>query len=353
MSRPADHLVSIMRTGRRTSLKDLDLNWSCTGRNQLEASNLHWKKKKKSGVRSGSEEVDMELSCAECSVCPVATFSLRSFQNDIHRSGHSSSELVLMDPLRVFLLCCVVCVTRGENSEKTSVRHMNRWLLLRCVETWRFTSEGRLAVSHEPDALLSSSGQQEVTVEPEQSVVLQCRSPTCENVQVLTWSRPDLTADGYVYFYRNKRSYENYQLPSFQGRVELRDPDMKDGDVSVVLKNVTDDDAGTYSCYVSVRNMGGSKVTHSEMWRLTVSSRSGETPKGLRDSWTMGLEDIKRKLEEVLKGEAAAVALTAAAAVLLVAAVVVVVVVVVAKCLKDKPHVHRTLPPLNFIQMKK
>lgn len=117
-------------------------------------------------------------------------------------------------------------------------------------------------------------------MQPEQSVLLRCRGPTstCEDtVQVLTWTRPDLKAEGYVFFYRNKRSYENYQLPSFQGRVALYDPDMRDGDVSLVLRNATAADTGTYSCYVSVGNVRGSRVTHSETHHLTVASHSGES----------------------------------------------------------------------------
>ncbi|XP_039463511.1 myelin-oligodendrocyte glycoprotein-like [Oreochromis aureus] len=85
-------------------------------------------------------------------------------------------------------------------------------------------------------------------------VSLQCQISRDEIISVLKWSRPDLNTDGYVYFYRNKRSYENYQHPSFHGRVKLRDPEMKDGDVSLILKNVTFNDTGIYECHIAVRN---------------------------------------------------------------------------------------------------
>ncbi|XP_022616597.1 coxsackievirus and adenovirus receptor homolog [Seriola dumerili] len=122
----------------------------------------------------------------------------------------------------------------------------------------------------------ATAGQQEVAVKPDHNAVLQCQSPKSETIQVLKWSRPDMRSDGYVYFYRNKRSYENYQLPCFHGRVALRDPEMKNGDASLILKNVTANDAGTYDCYVSVGDMKGSKSTHSEIRHLTITD-SGES----------------------------------------------------------------------------
>uniref|UniRef100_A0A668VG53 Ig-like domain-containing protein n=1 Tax=Oreochromis aureus TaxID=47969 RepID=A0A668VG53_OREAU len=113
---------------------------------------------------------------------------------------------------------------------------------------------------------LYSALQQDVQAKLGADVTLQCQITTDEIISVLKWSRPDLNTDGYVYFYRNKRSYENYQHPSFHGRVKLRDPEMKDGDVSVTLKNVTFNDTGIYECHVAVRkNPVRSKRVHTEI----------------------------------------------------------------------------------------
>uniref|UniRef100_A0A3B4GZK2 Ig-like domain-containing protein n=1 Tax=Pundamilia nyererei TaxID=303518 RepID=A0A3B4GZK2_9CICH len=107
--------------------------------------------------------------------------------------------------------------------------------------------------------------QQDVQAKFGEDVTLQCQITTDERISVVKWSRPDLNTDGYVYFYRNKRFYENYQHPSFHGRVKLRHPEMKDGDVSIILKNVTFNDTGMYECHIAVRNPVRSKRAHTEI----------------------------------------------------------------------------------------
>ncbi|KAK2810530.1 hypothetical protein Q5P01_000380 [Channa striata] len=83
-----------------------------------------------------------------------------------------------------------------------------------------------------------------------ENVLLPCQAPRDASIVLLQWIRPDLKSDGDVFFYRDGRTYGNYQHPLFHGRVELRDPQMKDGDVSVVLKNVNVKDTGSYECLV-------------------------------------------------------------------------------------------------------
>lgn len=87
-------------------------------------------------------------------------------------------------------------------------------------------------------------------MEPGKDAVLQCHHPADSEIAVLEWRRPEFASNEYVFFFRNGRSYENYQHESFKGRVELREPSMKDGDVSVTLKNLSIGDAGTYQCRI-------------------------------------------------------------------------------------------------------
>ncbi|XP_038586512.1 coxsackievirus and adenovirus receptor homolog isoform X2 [Micropterus salmoides] len=118
--------------------------------------------------------------------------------------------------------------------------------------------------------LAASEDHQEIKVKPGQDVPLQCRALRNASVKLSEWTRPDLKSDGYVFFYRNERPYENFQHESFHGRVELRDPEMKDGDASVVLKNVTFNDTGTYECRIvtnarqEIKHLIDLKVTDSD-----------------------------------------------------------------------------------------
>ncbi|XP_026016927.1 uncharacterized protein LOC113018075 [Astatotilapia calliptera] len=129
--------------------------------------------------------------------------------------------------------------------------------------------------------------QQDVQAKPGAYVTLQCEISTDEIISVLKWSRADLNTDGYVYFYRNKRFYENYQHPSFHGRVKLRDPEMKDGDVSLILKNVAFNDTGMYECHIAVRNPVRSKRVHTEISHFINFTVTGETHESVLEKTVM------------------------------------------------------------------
>ncbi|XP_030580104.1 butyrophilin-like protein 2 [Archocentrus centrarchus] len=96
--------------------------------------------------------------------------------------------------------------------------------------------------------------QKNITAESGQNVTLTCRAPNNKNgnITVVKWSRADLKPQ-YVLLYRNGHFDSEHQHPSFKNRVDLQDRQMKDGDVSVILKNVTINDTGTYECHVVQR----------------------------------------------------------------------------------------------------
>ena len=88
-----------------------------------------------------------------------------------------------------------------------------------------------------------------VPVRPEGDVILSCQAadPT---IRAVKWTRADLEPD-IVLYYSDGHLDPTHQHPSFKDRVELVDRDLKDGDVSLILKNVSSIDNGTYECRVA------------------------------------------------------------------------------------------------------
>lgn len=106
-----------------------------------------------------------------------------------------------------------------------------------------------------------------------EDATLQCWGFADAPIELLEWSRPELT--DYVWYYREQRSYEKYQHLSYKGRVKLRDPDMKNGDVSVILKEVTFNDAGRYECFVGTRRTRDKRSSISVKVEQTTKDTSG------------------------------------------------------------------------------
>ncbi|XP_028462220.1 uncharacterized protein LOC114574098 isoform X3 [Perca flavescens] len=100
-----------------------------------------------------------------------------------------------------------------------------------------------------------------ITAKPEEDVLLHCQGPRGAKVELVKWSRTDLDPDKfYVFFLRGNHTNGIYQLPSYHDRVTLSDPETKEGNVSVVLENVSGNDTGTYECRVGIREGEEPKV---------------------------------------------------------------------------------------------
>ncbi|XP_049424309.1 butyrophilin subfamily 2 member A2-like isoform X4 [Epinephelus fuscoguttatus] len=97
--------------------------------------------------------------------------------------------------------------------------------------------------------LCAAASDQHVTVHPGDDVTLRCEAGNVP-ILVVEWTRPDLEPPQYVLLYSDGHYDTDQQHPSFKGRVELVDRELKGGDVSLTLKNVTSSDAGTYECRV-------------------------------------------------------------------------------------------------------
>ncbi|XP_063324448.1 selection and upkeep of intraepithelial T-cells protein 7-like [Pelmatolapia mariae] len=93
-----------------------------------------------------------------------------------------------------------------------------------------------------------SADQKNITAQSGQDVTLTCRAPS-NKIIVVKWIISDLQKE-YVVLYRDGQFDPENQHPSFKNRVDLQDRQMKDGDVSLILKDVTINDTGTYECRV-------------------------------------------------------------------------------------------------------
>ncbi|XP_025758722.1 uncharacterized protein LOC112843829 [Oreochromis niloticus] len=103
----------------------------------------------------------------------------------------------------------------------------------------------------------------------QKSITLPCRIPNY-NLIAVNWSRADL-GEQYVLLYRDRHFEPRKQHPSFKNRVDLQDRQMKDGDVSLILKDVTTNDTGTYECRVFVEE--------TRLWKsISIISLSVDPP---------------------------------------------------------------------------
>ncbi|XP_039996793.1 coxsackievirus and adenovirus receptor homolog [Xiphias gladius] len=105
-------------------------------------------------------------------------------------------------------------------------------------------------------SLLVSASEAKISLTAAQgeTIVLPCQTPSDYPILAVEWDRPDLEPQ-YVILYRDEQSDPENQYESFKHRVRLDRHQIKTGDVSLILRNVTTDDQGIYKCRVIQRGM--------------------------------------------------------------------------------------------------
>lgn len=129
-----------------------------------------------------------------------------------------------------------------------------------------------------------------VTAKPGQNrVILPCVAAGNQPVIVVKWWRADLGEQEYVLLYRDAQLDEDYQHPSFKDRVSLQDGEVRTANVSLVLRNVTAADRGTYKCEVAHKKPDGS---NSDMKPISTVHLDVAHPPGNQDgSRNQGTKD--------------------------------------------------------------
>ncbi|XP_006800563.1 programmed cell death 1 ligand 1-like [Neolamprologus brichardi] len=145
--------------------------------------------------------------------------------------------------------------------------------------------------------VLVSAFNVQINITAGQNITLPCRAPNDNKIIiVMEWSRPDLQTE-YVLCYRDEQFDPDYQHPSFKNRVDLQDRQMKDGDVSLILYNVTINDAGTYECRVIQNETSRRKRAHLDVDPISIIYLSVVDPPGQTggDTEDGGKEDGGKK----------------------------------------------------------
>lgn len=81
-----------------------------------------------------------------------------------------------------------------------------------------------------------------------QNVTLPCRAPSNINILAVIWTRTNLSSQ-YVLFFRDGNLDTDNTESSYEDRVTLGN-DSQDGNLSLILSNVTSSDYGTYKTYI-------------------------------------------------------------------------------------------------------
>ncbi|XP_038587913.1 uncharacterized protein LOC119912696 [Micropterus salmoides] len=127
--------------------------------------------------------------------------------------------------------------------------------------------------------VLAKKETQEVKVKPGEDATLECLvAPTMDTTGWVYWVHWDRLGqkDNFVFVRYGNISYVEEMLPRYRGAVEMKDPELKDGDATVILRNVDISDAGTYECRVLLLPMvtcGRFKPNLISTIRLTVTER--------------------------------------------------------------------------------
>ncbi|XP_063317604.1 myelin-oligodendrocyte glycoprotein-like isoform X2 [Pelmatolapia mariae] len=126
---------------------------------------------------------------------------------------------------------------------------------------------------------------QAIVAAPGDDVILPCHVEPKFNVARLTleWSRPDRRPDPndrlsrveYVHLYRDAREVPDMKIPSYIGRTALFTDGLREGNISLRITNVTQEDEGRYRCFIpKLKSQTKSSIVHL----IVAETMTTETP---------------------------------------------------------------------------
>lgn len=84
------------------------------------------------------------------------------------------------------------------------------------------------------------------------NVVIPCHLEPRQDVtaSAVEWSRPDIPSVEYVHVHRNHNEVKAEKMKEYEGRTRLFVEELKHGNVSLMIMNVTPADQGVYKCFI-------------------------------------------------------------------------------------------------------
>uniref|UniRef100_A0A096MHV2 Ig-like domain-containing protein n=1 Tax=Poecilia formosa TaxID=48698 RepID=A0A096MHV2_POEFO len=107
---------------------------------------------------------------------------------------------------------------------------------------------------------ISDQNNTTIKAEPGENVILTCKDPDQGKITIAEWKRTDLGTE-YVLLYKDNQLDPGAQHPSYRDRVDLLCNQLRKGDVSLILKNTTTNDSGTYECRIDTEKHVGELIS--------------------------------------------------------------------------------------------
>ncbi|XP_054589846.2 uncharacterized protein [Nothobranchius furzeri] len=139
----------------------------------------------------------------------------------------------------------------------------------KCLQHGSFIGEKPPFVLLHTTGLLFVSEPEEIQAEEGMDVLLKYMKPQNTNISMWKWAKVHLDGQQYLWFYSDGRLYP-YQSGQFRGRVRPADPQMRLGNLSIILSNTTVNDTGIYNVVIKLSTEPGNQTIQRHLVNVTI-----------------------------------------------------------------------------------